>query len=101
MENKKINIPQIITFVLIIIMFVVCFIGGLQLHSKFVIGWDKDCRLQMQNLTSELDYPPECRDFSTYHMLLIFSIGLMFAGISALLIGQGMIITMESNNKNG
>lgn len=88
------DISKLLTLIISATFFIICFMSGLILFGKMSVGWDKDCKEQIQNL-SELDtnYPQECRDFSKYHIMLICSIGLMFMGMAVGATGFAMVVS--------
>jgi len=75
MRKKKIVVANVISKIILFIMAAGLIFLHLSLYEKFVLGWDKDCKEQIQDLENELEYPPECQDFGKYHFMLIFSVG--------------------------
>jgi len=100
----KIKIAPIITSIVCFIIGLVLVISGLNLHSNFSIGFDKDCKQYVESCSLEENYPIECQDFSKYHMMLIISIMCLsfgfFLWFSTSWYLSGIIENEKNNNRN-
>jgi len=100
----KRNIVSIITLIVSLIIGIVLLFFGLELHSKFSIGFDKDCKQYVESCSLEENYPIECQDFSKYHIMLIISIISISFGFLLLFSTSwylsGIIENEKNNNRN-
>lgn len=74
------NWSEKIIFVMLIITGIGFLLLAGNIHSKFVLGWEKDCKPYVNSALSEEQWPGVCQDFSKYWILMFGTVlSIMFS----------------------